>query len=937
MTTPQQRIGAVVPGLLTPVPNTFRSDSRVLVARGAIGGGDVPTPDSVRAPTDRAPIPGQRGGMTSTAAARPAAIPLPRQGSSRPDPALPATSSPASAIARRLAATVRQTPLACVVVLAVLTAGAVTGTMFDAEAAAREPATDLAYGLPAFADGRWLSLLGGALLVPRPALYPVVAALLALAVGFLERRAGTARTAAVLVFTQVAGALGSAAALAVAAPMPWPWAHAVAVQTDTGLSAGAVGVLAAGSALAAPLWRARMRWIVGGYLAIMLLRSGLLWDLEHALAFVAGLAAGPVLRSAGATAAAPSAPRAPRLLRVRGTVALLVLLMPVGSLVLAAYPGYGGIFGPGTIQPPPPMVPALVQLAIALVIAKALRRGLPGAWWAAVVVCAVPLVRDLARVAVSWPHLATADIAGHAGDLLGWTGMLAVLVACRRCWPRRLPTPVLRRYVPRLLAATTAFAGVWWLVLTVAGPQFGVLPHDRGRAVLASVTFGGSAGADFPWVRFAVGLSGWIWAATLIALLMPMVLAVREGRRPDPVADARLVELVRTHGGGSLGWQRTWPGFSCWTTSAGDVAVSYRIVSGVALVLGDPVGPANRWPAAVAEFRRFCLRAGWTVCWYAVTPAFAEHCGDGWHLTQVGEDAVLDLDGLEFRGKSWQDVRTARNHAARAGIAMRRVAIADAPPELRAQIAEVSRGWTLSKPLPEMGFTLGTVDHARDGQMRTHIALDASGVVHGVTTWLPVHADGRIVGWTLDVMRRRIGGFRPVIEFLIAESALAFRAEGCRTLSLSVAPLARCAAAGSDGHRTTNGGDGLRGADPDRAPAAGTGGAPMGSVTGRLDSVLDKASRLLEPAYGFRSLLEFKRKFHPAFSPVYLGYADEIDLSQITVAIGKAYLPHLTARQACRIVRTLCRSRETGRRPTGQSRESAGATPRTPERRAPVS
>jgi lysylphosphatidylglycerol synthetase-like protein (DUF2156 family) len=826
-----------------------------------------------------------------------------------------------------LAATVRATPLACAVVLAVLAAGAVTGTLLPAAASNVPPGRDLGYGLPAFADGRWWSLLTGSLLVPQPALYPVVAALLAFAVGFLERRAGAARTAAVLVGTQLAGVLGSAAVLVLAAPMPWPWAHTLALQTDTGLSAGALGVLAAGSAVVAPVWRARLRWIVGGYLAVMLLRSGLLWDLEHAIAFVVGLAAGPAMRTV-----APGARRAPRLVRIRGAVALLVLLMPISSLVLVGYPGYGGVFGPGALQPAPRLVPALVQLGIALVIAKALRRGLPGAWWAAMVLCTVPLAHEVAGIAAAWPRLLTADIAGHVGDLAGWAGTLAVLVACRRCWPRRLPTAVLRRYVPRLLAATALFAGIWWLVLTVAGPQFGVRAHERGRAVLATVTFGAPAAPEFPWGHFAIGLSGWIWAATLTALLLPMVLGAREDRRNGAPADARLTELVRVHGGGSLGWQRTWPGFVSWTTRAGDVAIGYRIVSGVALVLGDPVGPVGRWAEAVAEFRRFCLHAGWTACWYAVTPAFAEHAGAGWHLTQVGEDAVLALPGLEFRGKSWQDVRTARNHAVRDGIRMQQVSIADASPDLLAQIAEVSRGWTRSKPLPEMGFTLGTVEHARDRQMRTHLAVDEAGTVHGVTTWLPVHANGRVVGWTLDVMRRRIGGFRPVIEFLIAESALAFRAEGCRTLSLSVAPLARCVAADNDGHHTSHGG-GRRAVD---ARLTDGGGGSATSVTGRLDAsldmVLDKASRMLEPAYGFRSLLEFKRKFHPAFSPVYLGYADQIDLSQITLAIGKAYLPHLTLGQAWRVLRTLCRSRSTRPHRVGRGNGAHPTPPADPHR-----
>lgn len=880
--------------------------------------------------TRKRPAPAGPSGLGAAGGSGPARIADRQQLVSRgTEPGRAAETSAAAGLAGRFFAAVRTVPLACTVVLAVLTAGAATGTLFRTAAGSASPARDLAYGLPALAAGRWASLFGGALLVPEPALYPVVALLLGLAVGFLERRAGAARAAAVLVVTQLAGAVGAAAVLAAGRAFPWPWAHALATQTDTGFSAGAVGVIAAGTALASPVWRARVRWAVGGYLAIMLLRSGLLWDLEHAFGFVAGLAAGPLLRNgtgcldgshradaaggasagdAGGSGAGVAGQvrhrRAPRLVRIRGAVALLVLLVPASSLVLAGYPGYGGIFGLGTPQQPHPLIPALIQFGIALVIAKALRRGLPGAWWAAVLICVVPLVREVSSAALAGSSPVWDQLTAQVGELLAWTALLAVLLTYRRCWPRRLPAVVVRRYAPRLLAATAVFAGAWWLVLTLAGPQFGVHPHDRGRAILATATFGGAAHPGVRWVQFAVGLSGWIWAATLVMLLLPMVLSAHQDMRTGRAADARLAELVRTHGGGSLGWQRTWPGFSSWTTRAGDVAISYRIVSGVALVLGDPVGPTDRWPAAVAEFRLFCLRAGWTVCWYAVTPAFAGRCGDGWHLTQVGEDAVLELDGLEFRGKSWQDVRTARNHAAREGIVMRRVDIADAPSELRAQIAEVSRGWSRSKPLPEMGFTLGTVEHARDGQMRTHIAVDGSGIVHGVTTWLPVHADGRVVGWTLDVMRRRIGGFRPVIEFLIAESALAFRAEGCRTLSLSVAPLARCTAAGGTGHRT---------ADGEAAVGAGRDGVPVGPVTGRLDSVLDKASRLLEPAYGFRSLLEFKRKFHPAFSPVYLGYADEIDLSQITVAIGKAYLPHLTVRQACRVVRTLCRSRRTDR------------------------
>jgi phosphatidylglycerol lysyltransferase len=157
--------------------------------------------------------------------------------------------------------------------------------------------------------------------------------------------------------------------------------------------------------------------------------------------------------------------------------------------------------------------------------------------------------------------------------------------------------------------------------------------------------------------------------------------------------------------------------------------------------------------------------------------------------------------------------------------------------------------------------------------MRTHVAVDADGEVQGVTTWLPIHRDGRVIGWTLDLMRRRPDGFRPVMEFLIAESALLFQQQGFEVMSLSVAPLAR------------------------RTKQAGR--------RSGLDRTLDLMSSMLEPTYGFKSLLAFKAKFHPQFRPVYLMYSSPADLLGISMAIGRAYLPQLNTRQMAGLVRAM--------------------------------
>src|SRR4029453_15712268 len=67
------------------------------------------------------------------------------------------------------------------------------------------------------------------------------------------------------------------------------------------------------------------------------------------------------------------------------------------------------------------------------------------------------------------------------------------------------------------------------------------------------------------------------------------------------------------------------------------------------------------------------------------------------------------------------------------------------PPGIRAQLAEISEEWVADKALPEMGFTLGGLDELKDPEVVCCVAGDDDGLVHGVTSWLPVFTAG--VGW----------------------------------------------------------------------------------------------------------------------------------------------------------------------------------------------
>ncbi|EYT54856.1 hypothetical protein H490_0108220 [Leucobacter sp. UCD-THU] len=341
-------------------------------------------------------------------------------------------------------------------------------------------------------------------------------------------------------------------------------------------------------------------------------------------------------------------------------------------------------------------------------------------------------------------------------------------------------------------------------------------------------------------------------------------------RRLDAEALTReqLVERLKRSGGGTISWMTTWDGNR--RIAAGETgAIAYQSHSGVAIMLGDPIVSAGGEGGALAEFERVAQHAGLVPCVFSASSAAAEARPAGWRSVIVAEDTIVDLSGLEFKGKAWGPVRTAMNRASREGVEFRMVRLAEEPWNVLAQVRAISEQWTGDKGLPEMRFTLGTVEEALDPEALVGIAVDGQGDLHGVTSWLPVYGaadpesgETRIVGWTLDLMRRRDGGFGPVMEFLIAASAQHLSEQGYEFVSLSGAPLVR----------------------------------PEDAEAGPVDQVLEQIGGLIEPLYGFKSLHRFKQKFNPRHESLHLLYRDEGDLPRIGIALTRAYLPDASLR-----------------------------------------
>lgn len=838
-----------------------------------------------------------------------------------PEPTGPSTPKPPgrwrswAAGAGRSAGQLRHAPVTVALIAALWITGGFTGSLRSGPS---DTLLDrIGVGWEPLAEGHWWTPLSSGLWCSSLSTYLISTAALAVLGTLAERRMGSARTALALVAAQAAGTLLGVGLAKLGDLAGEDWLSLLSLEAAVGPTVAAAGVGFAVSGRMTALWRRRTRLVLAAVLLVLALYLGTLLDVLQVTGGAIGLAVGAVFWHR-----LPGRPRGASHAETRVLVGLFIAAAAIGpaltmlspdalgplatfrDLLVTSHPDAEAIkeacadsvrachqiHAEEHFYHSPAILMTVMPALLLLVLAEGLRRGRRLAWILAIVVNLALMAIVLYELLDFLNALDTSTPEGR--DDRNWliracveqmllpAASIVLLVVTRTRFQLRLPRTSVRGIAAvvggSVLAVAAVYVGTGYAIREQFFPVATFPSLCQGLiSVFLPPIYSDLAdqgpipvGSGAHWLYEYCGLVPWLVA--LVALLV--VFRSNRLRSSDDQA-RRARSILTTHGGSTLSYLSTWEGNHYWTSPAGDAGVAYRVLSTIALTTGDPFGEPSARRRAVGQFAAFCDARGWTPCFYSVneeSQAAAEALG--WKSLQVAEDTVVPLAELEFKGKKWQDVRTALNKAGKAGITAEWWRFPDAPLALTEQIRAISEEWVADKGLPEMGFTLGGLDELDDPGVRCLIALDADRTIHGITSWMPVYRDGEPIGWTLDFMRRRSTGFRGVMEFLIASAALGLKEEGAEFISLSGAPMARV--------------------DRGEAPAP-------------LQRLVDVSGRLLEPVYGFRSLLAFKAKFQPDYHPMYMCYPDPAALPTITRAIGKAYLPHMTAAQGVRLVRQL--------------------------------
>ncbi|HKB93684.1 MAG TPA: phosphatidylglycerol lysyltransferase domain-containing protein [Gaiellaceae bacterium] len=493
----------------------------------------------------------------------------------------------------------------------------------------------------------------------------------------------------------------------------------------------------------------------------------------------------------------------------------------------------------------------VVPLAVALVVtARSVARGSRRAWELALALLALLLALNVER---------------RFGDGAIVTGVAVVALLARRADFRLRGDPSSK---PRVLLHAAALAGaigvygvatLWVNRLMIDQPYTLTFAlRTTGRA-LAGLSFHGAhhlAGPVADWFPVSVFLLG---VVGLLAILLEW-LAPWRYRLLRGAHELDLVRrLVATFGADTLAPFALRSDKSYFFSEDESAFLAYRVVGGVALVSGDPIGRPVARRALIRLFLDFAHERGWRVAVLGVSEGDLElYRSLGLRALYHGDEAVVETATFSLTGRPIRKVRQSVSRLEKAGFTARVLRPGEVDARLRLELDEIAREWRGTEP--ERGFVmaLDALFRAGDDEAVFVVGFDRGGRARGFLHFGLCPAGSAI---SLSSMPRAADVPNGFTEWLICASIAWARASGYARVSLNFSPFAALL-------------------------------SPEGElgVGQRLQAA---TLRRVKGWFQLDNLLVFNRKFFPSWQRRFVVYERRRDLPRVGVAAlaVEAYLP----------------------------------------------
>ncbi|HKN54486.1 MAG TPA: phosphatidylglycerol lysyltransferase domain-containing protein [Amycolatopsis sp.] len=487
---------------------------------------------------------------------------------------------------------------------------------------------------------------------------------------------------------------------------------------------------------------------------------------------------------------------------------------------------------------------ALVTGVLLVMLATGLRRRKQRAWQLAVG----------GSVLLAMTHLGLRHVGG-AGVVS--PVLLVGLLATRQFFVAK-PDPVTGRWRAMRVFVQLLVAGfVLNLILLSVASRSAMdplnFPDRMAESALALVGVSGSAVFHSMWLEDLSAAIGVLFS--IAAVLVSAYFLLRSAEPAPELSDdevARLRRLLDEHGErDSLGYFALRRDKFAVFSRTGKAAVTYRVIAGVALCSADPLGDHEAWPGAIEEYLEVCRRNAWVPAAMGTSELGATVWARfGLEVLEIGDEAVVDVDGFTLEGRVMRGVRQAVSRTKRAGykVLVRRAENLR-PGELDELIA-LAANWRGTDT--ERGFSMALGRIGDPGSML--VTAEQGGRVRGVLQFVPWGA----AGLSLDVMRRDRTADNGVNELMISELLVAAPRHDIQHVSLNFAAFR---ALMEQGRRI--------------------GAGPVARLSAK---VLHFFSRWIQ----IETLYRFNAKFQPRWVPRYLAYPSIRELPRVGIATFEA-------------------------------------------------
>ncbi|WP_345059843.1 phosphatidylglycerol lysyltransferase domain-containing protein [Streptomyces rameus] len=266
------------------------------------------------------------------------------------------------------------------------------------------------------------------------------------------------------------------------------------------------------------------------------------------------------------------------------------------------------------------------------------------------------------------------------------------------------------------------------------------------------------------WANVAVNV------LSTVLVLAVLFAAFRSRRAVDPLTvddEKRLRGLLERHGDrDSLGYFALRREKSVVWSPTGKAAVAYRVVGGVSLASGDPLGDPEAWPGAIAPWLAEARAHGWIpAVMGASEEAGTVYARHGLDALELGDEAIVEVAEFTLEGRAMRTVRQAYNRVRRAGYEVRVRRHEDIPADRLAYLVERADDWRDGATERGFSMALGRLGDPEDGRCVMLECTDADGRLRALLSFVPWGPHGL----SLDLMRRDRDSDNGLMEFMVIE------------------------------------------------------------------------------------------------------------------------------------------------------------------------